>query len=131
MKYLITLSVLALNLISLQAQTFSFQRTSPEIIYTNDTFGVVSNGEVMNLTGDSVGIRLIRTVINIPQGWETCMCDIYQCHPPGLDTATAIYPPGLSNIDVMLWAHSIPGLGFVTFRAERVSNTNENYTVVF
>jgi len=86
---------------------------------------------VMNLTQDSIEISIIRTIVNIPPGWETCMCDIYQCHPPGLDTATAIYPPGLSGIDVMLWAHSVPGLGIVTFRGERVSNTNENYTVTF
>jgi hypothetical protein len=59
------------------------------------------------------------------------MCDIEQCNPPGLDTATALYPPGLNYIYVMLWAHSIPGTGFVTFRAERVSNPGENYTVTF
>ena len=131
MKYLIIISILALNILNLQTQTFSFYRTSPEVIYTNDTFGVVSNGKVMNLTGDSIQIRIIRTNVAIPAGWETCMCDIVQCHPPGMDTATADYPPGLSNIDVMLWAHSIPGTGYVTFRAEKVSNTNENYTVTF
>lgn len=131
MKYLIIISILTLNILNLQTQTFSFYRTSPEVIYTNDTFGVVSNGKVMNLTSDSIRIRIIRTVVDIPGGWETCMCDIVQCHPPGMDTATADYPPGLSNIDVMLWAHSIPGTGYVTFRAEKVLNTNENYTVTF
>lgn len=131
MRYLIIISILAFNILNLQTQTFSFYRTSPEVIYTTDTFGVVSNGKVMNLTNDSIRIRIIRTIVNIPAGWETCMCDIVQCHPPGMDTATADYPPGINNIDVMLWAHSIPGTGYVTFRAEKVSNINENYTVTF
>ncbi len=131
MRYVILILILFSNLYDLRAQTFSFYRTSPEVIYTNDTFGVISSGRVNNLTGDSVRIRIVRTVVNIPQGWETCMCDIVQCHPPGMDTATADYPPGLSNIEVMLWAHSIPGTGYVTFKAEKVSNTNENYTVTF
>lgn len=115
----------------LHSQTFSFYRTSPEIIYTNDTFGVISHAKINNLTGSNNQIRIIRTVVNVPPGWESCICDIVQCHPPGLDTAIANYPPGMSNIDVMLYAHSIPGRGYVTLRAEKVSNTNEHYTVVF
>jgi hypothetical protein len=130
MKYIFILYIIVFN-IDLQAQTFSFFRTSPPIIYTNDTSGVISEGVVNNLTNDSMDLRLIRSNVNMPQGWETCMCDILQCRPTGTDTAAAKYPPGQSTIYVMLWAHSIPGTGFVTFRAERVSNPGENYTVIF
>ena len=131
MKYLITISVLFLSYGSLQAQTFTFYRTSPEIIYTNDTFGVTSHGKIFSMSSGTNQIRIIRTISNVPAGWESCICDIVQCHPTGMDTAIADYPQGNSNIDVMLYTHSIPGTGFVTFRAEKVSNTSENYTVTF
>lgn len=131
MKYFITLIILFSGYANLSAQTFSFYRTSPEMIYTNDTFGVISFAKIMNMSGSNNPIRLIRVSVNYPVGWESCFCDIVQCHPTGTDTAVANYPPGLSDIAIMLYSHSIPGTGYITVRAEKVSNPNENYTVVF
>jgi hypothetical protein len=131
MKHMIAISVLLVICTGLQAQTFTFYRTSPEIIYTNDTFGVTSHAKIFSMPSGTNRIRLIRTVVNMPPGWESCICDIVQCHPTGMDTAIADYPQGNSNIDVMLYSHSIPGTGFVTIRAEKFTNTNENYSVTF
>ncbi|HEY3250148.1 MAG TPA: T9SS type A sorting domain-containing protein [Ignavibacteria bacterium] len=132
MRIFTTSILLLFNIcLSIQTQTFQFYRTSPEVIYTNDTFGVISHAKLNNLTGSNNQLRIIRTAVNVPSGWESCICDIVQCHPPGLDTAIANYPPGLSNIDVILYAHSAPGTGYVTLRAEKVSNPSENIVVVF
>jgi hypothetical protein len=131
MKYLIIILILLLNLINLQAQTFNFYRTSPELIYTNDTFGIVSNAKINNLTNSPIRLRVIKSYNNFPQGWESCICDIVICHPPGVDTAIADYPPGLSSIDVMIYVHSIPGMGYLTVRTEKVSNPSEYINVNF
>lgn len=131
MKYLIIILSLAITLVNVQAQTFSFYRTSPELTYTNDTFGITSNAKINNLTNGNSSLRLIKSIVNFPAGWEACICDIVICHPPGVDTAVADYPPGLSSIDIMIYTHSIPGTGYLTVRAEKVSNPNEYYNVVF
>jgi len=131
MKYLIIILILSLNFINLQAQTFNFYRTSPELIYTNDTFGIVSNAKINNLTNSPIRLRVIKSYNNFPQGWEACICDIVICHPPGVDTAIADYPPGLSSVDVMIYVHSIPGTGYLTVRTEKVSDPNEYINVNF
>jgi hypothetical protein len=131
MRYILTILLLFTLVKGLNSQTFGFYRTSPEMIYSADTFGVISHGKIINISGDTNTIRIIRTEINAPQGWNSCICDIWQCHPPGMDTAIADYPPGMSNLDIMIYAHSIPGKGYITYRAESVSNPAENYTVIF
>lgn len=129
-KHIIILS-LFLSAVSVEAQTFGFYRTSDPVIYTNDTFGVISHAKINNYLGSANELRLIKRVMNVPFGWEACICDIVQCHPPGIDSAIADYPSGLSNIDIMIYSHSIPGTGYITIRAEKVSNPNEHYDVVF
>lgn len=131
MKYLITILTFLIISVNLHSQSFSFYRTSEAIINTNDTFGVISHAIINNLTVIPNTLRLIKWVENFPSGWESCICDIVICHPTGVDTAIADYPPGLSNIDVMLYAHSIPGTGFLTIRTEKVSNPSEYVDVVF
>src|SRR5260221_11219181 len=96
MKYFSVLIILFISCINLQAQTFSFYRTSEAVIHSNDTFGVISQARINNLTNSDNQLRLIKSVVNIPQGWESCICDIVVCHPTGIDTAIANYPPGLS-----------------------------------
>lgn len=115
----------------LRSQSFDFYRTSPELIYTNDTFGIVSNAKINNLTNSPLTLRVIKSYANFPQGWEACICDIVVCHPPGVDTAIADYPPGLSSVDVMIYVHSIPGTGYLTVRTEKVSNPNEHINLNF
>lgn len=131
MKYFIVLLTIFLNLIELQSQTFNFYRTSPELMFTNDTFGITSHAKINNLTNGTNTLRLIKSIENFPAGWEACICDIVICHPPGVDTAEADYPSGLSNIDIMIYTHSIPGRGYLTVRAEKVSNPNEYINVIF
>lgn len=115
----------------LSSQSFDFYRTSPELMYTNDTFGITSNAKINNLTSTPLTLRVIKSYANFPQGWEACICDIVVCHPPGVDTAIADYPPGLNNVDVMIYVHSIPGTGYLTVRTEKVSNPNEHINVNF
>ncbi len=60
------------------------------------------------------------------------MCDISQCYGAGVDTATAIYPPGANEISIHFYnLTQIQGYGNVTIKAERVSNPSENYTAIF
>lgn len=131
MRNLTILLVSVIFLVNAKTQTFNFYRTSPELIYTNDTFGIVSNAKINNLTNSPITLRVIKSYANFPQGWEACICDIIVCHPPGVDTAIADYPPGLSNVDVMIYVHSIPGTGYLTVRTEKVANPNEYINVNF
>ncbi len=131
MKHLAILLISLIILVGANAQTFNFYRTSPELIYTNDTFGIVSNAKINNLTNSPLTLRVIKSYANFPQGWEACICDIVVCHPPGVDTAIADYPPGLSSVDVMIYVHSIPGTGYLTVRTEKVANPNEHINVNF
>src|SRR5258706_10493658 len=127
MKYLITSLVLLIGCLNLHSQTFNFHRTSEAIVYGNDSSGLICHASVNNLTGSNNQLRLIKTTMNIPQGWEFCICDIVQCHPVGVDTAIADYPPGESMVDIIMYTHSVYGTGYLTVRAEKVSNVNEHY----
>lgn len=128
---LLAVCFVSLFISNLQGQTFSFTRISDPVVYSNDTSGIISHARVNNLTSGNNQLRLIRTVTNAPPGWESCICDIVMCHPPGTDTAIANYPPGISFVDLIIYTHDFSGRGYVTIRAEKVSNTNENYSVIF
>src|SRR4029453_4027820 len=130
MRYILIL-ILFLNLNNIYSKIFIFYRTSPALINTNDTFGVTSYAQINNLMSGNNQLRLIKSSNSFPAGWESCICDIVQCHPPGTDTAIANYPHGISDIAVMIYTHSIPGTGYITIRTEKVSNPNEHIDVVF
>ena len=135
MKNLIKLSIiLALfSTISLQAQTFSFERTSPEIVYkSTDTIDIATYGHVNVLGSSSIAIRLIRTQNVLSPPWESSICDINSCYGSDVDTAIATYPVGSSEISVHFYnLTQIQGYGIVTIKAERVSNPSENYSATF
>jgi len=128
------IAVLLASVINLQAQTFTFVRTSPEWVYDTNRV-ITSYGSVNNLTSSSIQIRLIRISNNIPFGWSSSMCDIRQCYGPGTDTTDpAPYPPGANVIYVDFADTNVvrsPGMGQVTVMAERVSGPTENHTAVF
>ncbi len=129
--------LLLFSAVSLQAQTFSFNRTSPEIIYASpDTMiEIISYGNVNNLTGSAFSIRLIRTVNLHSPNWASAICDIQNCYGAGTDTAWTLYPPGNNEITIhfydTVYIPGIQGHGTVTIRAERISNPSENYSVTF
>lgn len=127
--FLCLLLILAYNI---EAQTFSFSRTSPEfVVGPAQQYEIVSIGRIVNLTSGSFQIRIIRTNVNVPSGWETAICDIVACYPPEVDSAVALYPPGNNDISCHFYMDSIPGTGTMTIRAEKVSDPSENYSVVF
>lgn len=139
MRNLIKLPIFLLlfSTVGLQAQTFSFSRTSPEIIYAGpDTMTeLISYGHINNLTGSAFPIRLIRTVNLHSQNWASAVCDITSCYPAFVDTCTATYHPGTGEISVhfydTVYIPGIEGFGTVTLRAEKISDPSENYSVTF
>ncbi len=136
MKRILALSVLLLlfSTSSLFAQTFSFTKNSPPFVTSNDTSyfaEIVDTGYVNNLTGSSFEIKLKRTAVNLPSGWETAICDINTCYPPNIDSAIASYPPGMSEVTFHFYPYGIIGQGTMTIVASRVSNPSENYTLIF
>lgn len=135
MKNLIKLSILLLlfSTVSLQAQTFSFERVSPEIVYkSTDSVDIASYGHVNVLGSSSFSIRLVRTQNILSPPWESAICDISQCYGSNVDTAIASYPPGSNEISIHFYnLTQIQGYGIVTIKAERVSNPSENYSVTF
>jgi len=139
MKNLLKLSIFLLlfSTVSLQSQTFSFERTSPEIVYgaPDTTAELVSYGHIINTGSSPISIRLVRTINNHSAHWESSICDINNCYSPDTDTATAIYPVGTHEISVHYYIDTAtshaPGIGTVIIRAENVSNPSENYSVTF
>lgn len=124
------IAVLFVSVINIQAQTFTFTRTSPEWVNSTDS-SITSYGTVNNLTSNSLHIRLIRIANNIPAGWESSVCDIQYCYPPQTDTTQfAIYPPGADTIYVDFYTHQHTGMGTVILKAELQGGT-ENHTTTF
>ena len=136
MKKLFILFILFLIFVSADSysQTFTFTKNSPPFINSNDTgyyAEVVDTGYVTNLTGSAIRIKLQRTAVNLPSGWQTAICDINACYPPEIDTAVADYPPGTSEVTLHFYTHSVYGQGTMTIKAIKVSNPSENYTLTF
>lgn len=120
--------------VNITAQTFTFTKHSTQYVQSNDTSQfaeAVDTGYVNNLTGSSFQIRIIRTSYSVPVNWETAICDIIACYPPFVDTCTASYPPGNNEITLHFYLHRTMGQGTMTIRAEKVTNTSENYTITF
>jgi len=134
-KLLISLILfLIFGSINSYSQTFNFTKNSPPFINSNDTgyyAEVVDTGYVTNLTGSAIRIKLQRTAVNLPSGWQTAICDINACYPPDIDTAVANYPPGTSEVTFHFYTHSVIGQGTMTIKAIKVSNPSENYTLTF
>ena len=120
--------------VNINAQNFTFTRTSPE--WMNDTARlIVSYGSINNLTSSNIQIRLIRIANNVPFGWLSSMCDISQCYPSTRDTTDPEqYSPGPHDISIDFSdtnAVRTPGMGQVIVMAQRVGGTSESHNATF
>ena len=119
------------------SQGFTFTRTSPSIVVSNDTndFEIVSYG-LLQVPSGTLNIRIIRTIENLSTGWDslgTAMCNYQNCFSNTTDSVTAPY--GTSASDDTLSFHFycyavppyvyVPGAGSITIRAELVSNPSQ------
>lgn len=119
------------------SQGFTFTRTSPAIVVSNDTTDseIVSYG-LLQVPSGTLNIRIIRTIENLSTGWDTlgtAMCNYQNCFSNTTDSVTAPY--GTATSDDTLSFHFycyavppyvyVPGAGSITIRAELVSNPSQ------
>ena len=74
MKKIIIITLFVITALStyLNAQTFSFIRTSPPIVVGSGSDTVIkSNGKIINYTNTPINIRLHRDSVDVPFGWTT------------------------------------------------------------
>lgn len=133
--FILALFLVALSGVNLFAQNPGFTRTDPEWVQTYDTsYEAKSHATVNNPYGAPTELRVIIATKNIASGWDGVgICDINNCYAVGLDTVTAIYPAG--NSEIYLYFSKQIGLsGASTCIAfvERVSNpTQKSGNVTF
>jgi len=135
MKTILKLSIVILLITNLSAyaQTFSFVRTDPPIVYAPiGTVEIKNHGTITNLTGSSFAITF-RATYNLPSGWGAGYCSWEACYGPLQDSITTNgCPPGQNIFYVYFWPDTtVRGTGFVTITAKKTSNPTESYTVVF
>lgn len=133
MKNLILLSTFALFFsASLQAQTFSFQRTDPPVVYDSlKSLEIMNHATVTNLTGNGFYITF-RLTFNLPSLWGSGVCTWHLCYGPGQDSVTEFCGPGQQLMYVYFYPDTLtPGVGYTTVIAKKTSNPSESYTVTF
>ncbi|MBE2217640.1 MAG: T9SS type A sorting domain-containing protein [Ignavibacteria bacterium] len=137
MKTLIVALVFLCGSLPVFSQGFTFTRTSPAIVVSNDTTDseIVSYG-LLQVPSGTLNIRIIRTIENLSTGWDTlgtAMCNYQNCFSNTTDSVTAPY--GTATSDDTLSFHFycyavppyvyVPGAGSITIRAELVSNPSQ------
>jgi len=126
------LTILLQNYVN--AQTFSFIRTSPPIVIGSGTDSVIiSYGKIINFTNAPISIRLHRDSVNVPFGWLTMICDPGTCYAKNVDSSNAYnYPPGESTVEMHFYPdvhHN--AIAYMYVRAHRTSGPVEFYQQTF
>src|SRR3972149_8500925 len=136
MKKIIIITLFVITALStyLNAQTFSFIRTSPPIVVGSGSDTVIkSNGKIINYTNTPINIRLHRDSVDVPFGWTTMMCDPGTCYAKTVDSTIAYsYPPGESQVEM----HFYPDIhhnanAYMYVRAHRTAGPEESDQQIF
>lgn len=132
MKRLVMLLFLGfITLTHLPAQTFSFK---PDTTYAFHESGLIQlHGTIINLSGRSTGLKMIRTRNILPENWQSSMCVGLGCYPP--DTDSILFSvPGESEVafylDVAVNADN-PGRAEIDIYLESSDDTQENVQYTF
>ncbi len=129
------LALIALFLISysVYSQNPGFTRTDPEWVQTYDTSAEAkSHATIFNPYATAESLRVVLISSNVPPSWEGVgICDIVLCYGIGVTSATALYPPG--NSQIYIYYAKLPGISGAatsTWRVERVSNPSQQSSPV-
>lgn len=130
MKNLFTLAlfIIALSGVNIFSQNPGFVRTDPEWVQVPDTsYEGKSHATITNPYGVAESLRVVITSVNFPKNWYGVgICDIANCYAVGQYSATALYPPGNSEIYIY-FSKDFGQTGSATaiVKVERVSNTSQ------
>ncbi|MCI0450558.1 MAG: T9SS type A sorting domain-containing protein [Chlorobi bacterium] len=131
------LSFLALVFLLFSFNLFSqnpgFVRTDPEWVFFHvDSVEAKSHATVTNPYGVAESLRVVMITSNVPPDWEGVgICDINICYAIGITVATALYPPG--NSQIYIYYAKLPGRtgsATSTWKVERVSNPSQQSSPV-
>ena len=128
MKKLLFAFVFSFISVNVFSQNPGFVRTDPEWVpFHIDSVQAKSHATVTNPYGVAESLRVVMITSNVPPDWEGVgICDINICYGIGITVATALYPPG--NSQVYVYYAKLPGRtgsATSTWKVERVSNPSQ------
>ncbi len=91
---------------------------SPTHNYKSDfeysDFEVVAYGTATNESSSNMNLTWLRTVVELPEGWESMVCDNNQCYTPVVDSQEFTLNAGASgSMDVHIRPHNIEGSAII------------------
>ncbi len=103
-------------------------------LVNGEPFDLVANATITNNTNDTLLIRWERNVVNIPNGWETKICDENLCYVEFvnsnidielmLEEPLILEPNTSSNLDVHFVPNGLVGSGKVEVEVALASESN-------
>lgn len=132
MKTLSTL-VLSLYFTISYSQSFSVETTDTSFTGLAIQYDFGGHINLSNLTGSDLPLKWERIENDLPNGWETSICDPGACRPPEADSSNFTLPvTGNSNyINIHFYPNDVEGLGTTRVKVENPNDPTEFYILTF
>jgi hypothetical protein len=124
-------------LVSASGQAFSF---IPQQLVASDTVGaeMAFTADFTNLTQSPLTLTFIRSLNELPPGWESSMC-LGVCFPSTVDTVattpefggTPLDPGETRSFSLHVWAMQTPGTGWIRMLVMDRRNPSDSIGVLF
>ncbi len=134
MKKIFTL--LTLLVVSVSAHSQSWTLLSPDTVSASGVsadFEVITKATLKNNTNSPLTLKWIRFVNNLPQMWQSAICDENgSCYAPTVDSMTLTIPAnGTTRLDLHFFINSTSGSGTTRIRVSPLAGTGTSRVLTF
>jgi hypothetical protein len=134
MKRILTL--LTLLVVSVGSYAQSWTLLTPDTVSAsgvNADFEIITKATLKNNTNAPLTLKWIRITNNLPQMWQSAICDENgSCYAPTVDSMTLTIPAsGTTRIDLHFFINNTPGAGTARLRVSPLSGTGTSRILTF
>lgn len=132
LAFLFLATLLSAHFASAQT-TFSLTPIPSSVTAKADEFDAAAHGVIKNITNVRDSLRWVRTVIELPEGFTTAVCDPIQCYFPNVNTKDFGLAPGATGpMDVHFYNNlETSGSGIIHLKVINVNVPTDMVTGVY
>ncbi len=125
-------AILSVNFAAAQT-TFSLTPIPSMVTGAPENFDSYAHGTIKNISSVRDSLRWTRTVIELPEGFTTAVCDPIQCYFPIVNTQDFALAPGESGpLDVHFYNNlETSGTGLVHVKVTNINVPNDMVTGIY